>query len=143
MPGPASLCSFSWCWRFPWRPGPTGVVATEPVVVSEPGQKAFVAFNGEEELLVLGADLRAERDTAVLEFMPFPAQPAVALAPDGVFSRLQELLNTRGVAYTRSGRLAPGGGAGGGEAVDLLLHQRLGVHDVTVVRVNDPEGFAS
>lgn len=120
-----------------------GVLHTEPVSLSEPGQKAFVAFNGEEELLVLATDLRAERDTAVLEFMPFPAEPAVVLAPDGFFSRLQELLNTHGVAYTRSGKLVPGGGAGSGGAVDLLLHQRLGVHDVTVVRVNDPEGFAS
>lgn len=79
----------------------------------------------------------------MLEFTPFPAEPAVALAPEGAFDRLREILDARRVSYVRSGKLAPGGGADGGGAVDLLLHQRLGVHDVTVVRVNDPEGFAS
>ena len=121
-----------------------GAIYTEPVTLSEPGQKAFLAFNGEEELLVLATDVQAGRDTAVLEFTPFPAEPVVALAPDGVFDRLQEILNAHRVTYFRKAMVQSyGEGTGGGEPVDLLLHRCLGVHDVTVVRVNDPAAFAS
>lgn len=61
-------------------------ISIEPVVLSEPGQKAFLAFNGKEELLVLATDVQAGQDTTVLEFMPFPAEPVVKLAPDRTFS---------------------------------------------------------
>ncbi|MGB9803908.1 stalk domain-containing protein [Desulfofundulus sp.] len=120
-----------------------GAIYTEPVTLSEPGQKAFLAFNGEEELLVLATDVQAGRDTAVLEFTPFPAEPVVALAPDGAFERLQEILNAHRVTYFRKAMVQSyGEGTGDGEPVDLLLHRCLGVHDVTVVRVNDPAAFA-
>lgn len=120
-----------------------GVIYTEPVTLSEPGQKAFLAFNGEEELLVLATDVQAGRDTAVLEFTPFPAEPVVALVPGGAFERLQEILNAHRVTYFRKAMVQSYGERIGGEPVDLLLHRRLGVHDVTVVRVNDPAAFAS
>ena len=68
-----------------------GVIYTEPVALSEPGQKAFIVFNGTEELLVLATDVQAARETAVLEFTPFPAEPVMMLAPDGALDRLQEV----------------------------------------------------
>ncbi|MGB9885640.1 MAG: stalk domain-containing protein [Moorellales bacterium] len=120
-----------------------GVIYTEPVGLAEPGQKAFIAFNGEEELLVLATDLWAARQTAVLEFIPLPAEPAVTLAPDGAFEKLQEILKAHRVVYFRTEKSGPTQEVGGGEAVELLLHRRLGVHDVTVVRVKDPAAFAA
>lgn len=127
------------------KPGPTGgVIYTEPVALAEPGQKAFIAFNGGEELLVLATDVRAARQTAVLELIPLPAEPAVTLEPDWAFEKLQEVLNAHRVVYFRQAeRLGPAPGAGGGEAVELLLHERLGVHDVTMVRAKDPAAFAT
>jgi hypothetical protein len=119
-----------------------GVIYTEPVVLNEPGQKAFIAFNGTEELLVLATDVQAARETAALEFIPFPAEPAVTLAPDGAFEELQEILNAHRVVYFRAQK-SPAQGVDGGEAVELLLHKRLGVHDVTVVRAKDPAAFAA
>jgi hypothetical protein len=58
----------------PFRPG---------VTIFEPTQRALMAWNGEEEILVLSTDLRASSATKVLEVMPFPTEPRVKKGDGG------------------------------------------------------------
>ncbi|MGO0122331.1 DUF2330 domain-containing protein [Desulfothermobacter acidiphilus] len=122
-----------------------GIILPEPVRVEEPGQTAFIAFNGREEVLLLGTDVKVARATTALQFTPFPSPPKVALAPDDAFARLQELLTAHHVFYwkTTKGAGSPEATLGESEPAAVLSHQKLGLHDVTVVEVKDAARFAA
>ena len=65
------------------------------MTIFEPTQRALIAWNGEEEILILSTDLRASRATKVLEVMPFPAEPRVKKGDVGVFRRAVKLINSK------------------------------------------------
>ena len=69
-------------------------VSTEGVQVSEDAQKAIILHNNREEVLILGTELRADRQTPIVRFIPFPSEPQVSLAPKDVFERLAVIVNT-------------------------------------------------
>jgi hypothetical protein len=121
-----------------------GVFLGRDVSVKEPGQKAIIAHDGTEEVLILGTDLKSSDRTKVLRFIPLPGEPRVTLAGKETFARLQELLDRHGLRYLHRRRI---GGLARPEApedpVELRFHKRLGAHDVSVVRVNRVEHFAS
>jgi hypothetical protein len=111
------------------------------VEIFEPSQKAFLAWNGEEEILVLSTDLRASKPTKVLELMPLPSEPAVKKGDIEVFRKATGLINRKmQTAGARNGARSgpPAAGAGAGE---ITFHEKIGAHDVRVVRVNDSKGF--
>ena len=65
-----------WCWRtlFANR----GLVPFMPWVdVFEPQQRALIAWDGYEEILILSTDLYTSETTQVLEIMPLPSEPSV------------------------------------------------------------------
>ena len=73
-----------------------GAIPFQPeVTIFEPTQRALIAWNGEEEILILSTDLRASRATKVLEVMPFPAEPRVKKGDVGVFRRAVKLINSK------------------------------------------------
>jgi hypothetical protein len=120
------------------------IVPRDDVVLSEPGQKAFIAHNGQEELLILSTDVKASKSVSVLEFMPLPSRPEVSLAKEDCFTNLKELIKRYNLHYPPVYRIMTGGAKGDGAAyapVELISHQKLGVHDVTVVKINDMTGF--
>src|SRR5512140_2151184 len=114
------------------------------VTIFEPTQRALIAWNGEEELLILSTDLRASRATKVLEVMPFPSEPAVTKGDVSVFQRAVALINSKN--RTRYG-LAAGGrsldraAAQGPPPGEITFHQKIGAHDVAVARVLSSDGF--
>ena len=115
------------------------VLPVADVTVHEPGQKAIIAHDGFEEILILATDLEATAETVVLRFIPLPAEPVVSAAPPDCFERLEEIIDRHGLDYLVQMRSKDGGIQG--EAVELLSHQRIGAHDVTVVRIRDVEHF--
>src|SRR5512140_110581 len=73
-----------------------GAIPFRPeVTIFEPTQRALIAWNGEEEILLLSTDLRASRATKVLEVMPFPAEPRVKKGDVAVFRRAVRLINSK------------------------------------------------
>jgi len=119
-------------------------LSTQPVKLTESGQRAIIGWDGRREVLCLATDVSASRNTKIIEFLPLPAEPRVKLGDLKSFEELEKLLAERRVRFTtRRGR---GKGrredAGGSEPFTITFHQRLGAHDVTVVRVNSPEEFA-
>jgi len=113
------------------------IVPVKDVDLSEPGQKAIIAHNGSEEVLILGTDLSATSSTEALRFIPLPSEPEVSLAPEGCFEALGKLVKKHNLRYV----IQTKGGLVPDEPVELRFHKKLGVHDVTVVKINEALHF--
>lgn len=116
-----------------------GQIHASDATVSETSQKAIILHNGTEEVLILGTDIKANRKTGILRFIPFPSVPQVSLAPDNVFETVSELLKKYNLQFL----MATKGGTTESQAVELLLQKKLGAHDMTVIKVNDSLEFRS
>ncbi len=110
------------------------------VVVYEPGQRAIVLWNGEEEILLLSTEIRTSEAVSILEVIPFPAEPAVQLGDFETFEKMQRLLIKKAMW-----RVASGGGVDAeidlDEVAKITFYERMGAHDVAVVRVDKPDYF--
>ena len=110
------------------------------VKVSEDSQKAIILHNMQEEVLILGTEVRADRETPIISFIPFPSEPEVQLAPEGVFERLAAIVAKYDLGfYSRS--FSKGGATATHEGVEVRLSARLGAHDLTVIKIDDAIGF--
>jgi hypothetical protein len=122
-----------------------GAIPYQPeVTIFEPTQRALIAWNGKEEILILSTDLRASGKTKVLEVMPFPSEPVVSKADVGVFQRAVRLINAK---ITRAQPMAAAAKGSDQASVsapppgEITFHQRIGAHDVAVARVVSSDGF--
>lgn len=107
------------------------VVGPEHISVEETGQKAIVAWNGTEEVIILSTDMKSSQSAVVLEVIPLPSNPAVTQGNSQSFVTLTQLLNEK----TKKRGDKYGGG------VEITFHQKIGAHDVTVVQVSDVDDF--
>ena len=122
------------CGSVPFVPG---------VEIFEPSQRAMIAWNGREEILVLSTDLRASKPTKVLEVIPLPSKPTVKQGDVKVFRKATALINRKLGARKSAGHNAGGGGlfSSGGKSAPpppparVVLHKTVGATDVTVVEV--------
>lgn len=111
------------------------VVATN-AQVSEDSQKAIILHNREEEVLILGTDIKADRSTRIIRFIPFPAEPNVQLAKPGSFESAIGLIKSHGLKFVEQTK-----GGQATRAVELQFNERLGSHDITVIKINDAAAF--
>ena len=49
------------------------------VDIEEPAQRAIIAHDGQNEIIILQTDVKASKETKVVEFMPLPSKPKVSL----------------------------------------------------------------
>lgn len=120
------------------------VIWQDDVSLTQDSQKAIIAHNGSEEAMILGTEMKANRDVEILEFIPFPAEPAVQQAGGDPFDTISRLVAQKGLVFYRSRDAAVKGGRGAeGVAVpvEIRLSQKIGLHDVTVVKINDVKEF--
>lgn len=122
-----------------------GSIPFKPQVqIFEPNQRAMIAWNEHEEILLLSTDLHASEPTKVLEVMPFPAQPQVKKGDVEVFKKATALINQKlNVQPKRRGILGeidavPPAAEPAGE---VTFHEKIGAHDVSVTRVREPTQF--
>jgi len=111
------------------------VVATN-AQVSEDSQKAIILHNREEEVLILGTDLKADKSARIVRFIPFPAEPKVQLASPFSFESATNLIKKHGLKFIEQTK-----GGQATRAVELRFNERLGSHDVTVIKINDAAEF--
>lgn len=120
-------------------------VAEEGVTVSESAQKAIILHNREEEILILGTELQAkaprQRAVPMVRFIPFPTEPTVQLAAAGAFPQMAALVQKYQLRYQHYAHSKGGGLQGREQAVELRFSEKLGSHDVSVIRVNAPAAF--
>jgi hypothetical protein len=103
------------------------------VSIYEPGQKAIVAWNGNEETLILSTDVRASEQTMMLEILPLPSKPEIGPGSFQSFQNLQEMI--WGEAVNRFYFLSSD--AARGSSVEVVFHEEIGAHNITVVMAAD------
>lgn len=114
--------------------GDRGMIPIVPEVsVYEPGQKAIIAWNGTEEILILSTDVTSSEETLVLEMLPLPSNPEkIELASFESFQEVQSLI------WKHMPTPTPGEfGKEGVRDVEVVFHEKIGAHDITVVRASD------
>jgi len=107
------------------------VIPTTDVDVYGPGQKAIIAWNGERERLILSTDLYASVDTRVIEVLPLPSEPVIEEGSFESFEAIQRLMTEH----------VPRAVTGGPETkgLEIIFHERIGAHDITVVKATSLE----
>ncbi len=119
-------------------------VSTEPVTLTESGQRAIIGWDGETEILCLATDVSSSRKTTVIEFLPLPSEPDVKLGSRETFEAAEKLLAWRGVKLQMPlmYRTLGTGKSAEGEPFRITFHERIGAHDITVLKVNRSDEFA-
>ncbi len=119
-------------------------VSSEPVRLKESGQRAIIGWDGQIQVLCLGTDVSSSHQTTVIEFLPLPAEPKATLGSRESFEAVQEVLARHRIRFYKE-KISSGKGLGRdaqeGEAFTITFHERLGAHDVTVVKVNRADEF--
>jgi len=131
------------CGSIPFRPH---------VKIFEPNQRALIAWNGREEILVLSTDLSASEPTKVLEVIPLPSRPTVCRADVAIFRRAIAEVNRKAVEEYRQGWPTFGAGVFGGgpeetrprpPAGKVTLHRRIGAVDISILQLLDGDRFVA
>ena len=131
-------CCFAMTAAFPgMASADRGAMSFSPWIdIYEPSQKAIIAWNGQEEFLVLSTDLRASQPTKVLEVLPLPSSPVITRGDVKIFRQINQLIN-RSLAFNSLSK----GPGGRGEGAEITFHEKIGAHDITVVHVLDSGYF--
>lgn len=102
------------------------------VSVYEPGQKAIIAWNGQDEILILSTDVTSSSQTLVLELLPLPSEPKIEPASFQSFAQIQTLIWNEGAAtYGRTLNDAKAA------SLEVVFHEKIGAHEITVVKATD------
>ncbi|MDH5468364.1 MAG: DUF2330 domain-containing protein, partial [Candidatus Aminicenantes bacterium] len=112
------------------------------VKVFEPNQRAMIAWNGLEEILLLTTDLKASEPTKVLEVIPLPSEPVVKKGDIEVFQKATALINSK-IKQRFAGAKLRGvrGAAERPPAGEVTFYERIGAHDISVTHVLRGDGF--
>jgi len=114
-----------------------GAISLDLAKISEDAQKAIIMHNGREEVLVLGTEFKSDKSVEILRFIPLPTEPEVTIAENNSFEELNGLLQKRRIYFKQYSK----GGGFDLSPVEVRLSQKIGSHDVTVVKVNNAEDF--
>ena len=114
----------------------------EPVIY-EPGQKAIIAWNGQEEILILSTDVRASEGSLALRLLPLPSNPkAVERANLTSLVKLQQFIKQPVWYYADSNNLDSYLEGSFEKIVEVTFHEKIGAHNITVVRAEDASELA-
>lgn len=105
-----------------------GAIPLGDVDIYGPGQKAIAAWNGETERLILSTDLRASADAKALEILPLPSEPSIEEGSLESFEAAQRIIRAK-VPLAKEARAG----------LEVVFHERIGAHDITVVRASSAE----
>lgn len=115
-----------------------GMWPVEDVTVYGPGQKAIIAWAEGEEILILSTDVYASSDSTVLEILPLPSKPTLIKEGDlASFTQIQKLIAKQ---FSPSRGVAPSKGLAGA-GVEIVFHEKIGAHDITVVETDSVPGL--
>lgn len=120
------------------------VIGPMGVDLQESGQNAIVAFNGNEEVIILSTDAKSSESTLVLEVLPLPSNPEkVEEGSFDSFTKLIEIVKEKVRAIERQVYKGLGMEAApeSPPGVEITFHKKIGAHDLTIVRVNDLDDF--
>lgn len=118
------------------------VIGKNIVSLDESGQNAIVAWNGEEEVIILSIGIKSSEAASVLQVLPLPSNPSkVEEDSFELFYRLIKIIAKK-VNTMKRGR--PGYGTLGGvefTGIEITFYKKIGAHEITVVKVSDINQF--
>ncbi len=117
-----------------------GMIPVHPYVqIFEPNQRAMIAWNGTEEILLLSTDVRASDSTMVLEVLPLPAEPEVKKGDLETFRKATNLINSKlRVVFSKKNGGEDRAETPGGE---ITFHKKIGAHDISVTHLLNATSF--
>lgn len=119
----------------------SGFIPITDTIMYEPGQKTIIGWDGQTELLILSTDVRADTNTAALQILPLPARPD--MIEEGSFDsflRISEMIRDR-YGHKESWLDCAAAKEEGGLGIDIVFHEKIGAHDISVARVTDAADF--
>ncbi len=118
---------------------------TAPVQIFEPKQRAVIAWNGREEIMLLDTDLKASEKTKVLEVLPLPSEPAVKRGDSSIYKKAVKVVSERLKRRHEASDSHIGGPSSGAAparlTAEVTFHEKIGAHDISVAHVLDSRGF--
>jgi predicted outer membrane repeat protein len=120
------------------------VIWPPPVHLDQTAQNAIVAWNGEEEIIILSNNIKSDSNATVLRMVPLPSNPTeIKEADPNCFEKLVELMNEKLKAIwpIPPGPVPPGPDPPPPGGIEIIFHEKIGAHDVTVVKVNNIDYF--
>lgn len=117
-----------------WEEG----VPMSGLVVHEPTQKAVIAWNGREQIMVLATELKSSRNFKAVEITTFPSRPTVTKGDPDLFSKTMDLLLRKQGQPVPIAASSPHLRSSGGEVIETV---KIGYHNIAVARVVNPQQF--
>lgn len=114
-----------------------GMIPVYHVDLEEPEQNAIIGWNGSEEVLILSTNVKASSQTAVVEVLPLPSKPHIEGAEMISFHMVENYVNMKMEPEYPSF----GFGQGRESAFHLVSQERIGAHNISVVKINRSEEF--
>lgn len=118
--------------------GDGGVLPLTYTWLHQPSQNAIVAWDGTEEILILSTNIIGGTNATAIQVLPFPSYPELKPGNESSFYKIAELVRT--VEYKRA-PMGIGWVSGMEAGIEILFTTKIGVHHLTVLRVNDSEEF--
>ena len=111
--------------------------------LDQSAQNAIVAWDGEEEIIILSINIESYNEATALRIIPLPSNPLeIEEGSFESFEKLTEIMNEKMEDMrNQSGTLGKGLEGAPSDGVEITFHKKIGAHDVTVVKVNDLDYF--
>ncbi|MCK4805670.1 MAG: DUF2330 domain-containing protein, partial [Candidatus Pacebacteria bacterium] len=117
-----------------------GMVIWPPAIhLDQSAQNAIVAWNGDEEIIILSINIESSADATALRIIPLPSNPLeIKEGSFESFEKLVKIMNTKMEDIRNQWRtLGKGLEEAPSAGVEITFQKRIGAHDITVVKVND------
>lgn len=122
------------------------VIWPRDIHLNQSAQNAIVAWNQNEEIIILSNSIKSNAEGVALRMVPLPSNPTeIKEGNFESFDKITEIINEkidqhRDDSSNWKGILGPET-AGQIPGVEITFHEKIGAHDVTVVKVNDLDYF--
>jgi len=109
--------------------------------LEQSAQNAIVAWNGKEEIIVLSVDLESAKLSTALRILPLPSNPTEIKEGDfAIFEKLVEIMNKK-IEIIQNEFLGAGNEKLAPPGIEITFHEKIGAHDLTIVKVNNSDSF--
>lgn len=107
--------------------------------IQEPTQKAVIAWNGREQLMVLQTEIRGTQRMKMMEIIPLPGRPTVTEGDRHLFNKTMRMFRTKHGLPFAIAKSTPRRGPGG----VIIEEVEIGNHQIAVAQVLDARTFIS
>lgn len=119
------------------------MIESQSILLEESGQNAIVAWNGNEEIIILSTDMKSSQSALVLELIPLPSNPTeIEEGNLQSFTKLANILNQK-IKHKEQKSLTKSLQTTQPPGVEITFQKKIGAHDVTIVKVNSLDDFSS